>query len=317
MQISAIVPTFNRADTLRSCIESLLHQTLDPQFYEIVIVDNNSNDTTRDTVQAYLGQGHNVRYVFEPRQGLHFARHAGAKAAKAEIVAYTDDDAIVDSRWLEELVKAYKYHDIGCAGGKITVQWDMKPPDWLLPYECYYGNIDYGTRCRVLSPHEHVFGANISLRREALFEVGGFHPDFIGSQRVGSGEIGLCVELHKRGIKIAWVPTAQVRHLQTVNLNGNLKYLKKHFANQGVVGAHLQLLNEVPSRYRFAARSLVALARYCEYKALATFFKVKDCHVKLDHELKSSYFLSRSNYELQLAYNKNVRALALSSNRIE
>ena len=55
MRISVIVATFNRSNMLRDCIESLLNQTLDPTLYEVIIIDNNSKDATRETVNEYLG----------------------------------------------------------------------------------------------------------------------------------------------------------------------------------------------------------------------------------------------------------------------
>src|SRR5665647_879012 len=89
MRISVIVATFNRSNMLRDCIESLLNQTLDPTLYEVIIIDNNSKDATRETVNEYLGlERYNVKYVLEPRPGAHYARNTGVKSAHAAILAF-------------------------------------------------------------------------------------------------------------------------------------------------------------------------------------------------------------------------------------
>jgi len=133
MRISVIVPTFSRASLLRNCIESLLRQTRDSTLYEVIIVDNNSSDATRETTHEYVGlPRYNIRYVLEPQQGFQYARNTGAKAAQTAILAYTDDDTICDERWLEALLRTYDDEEIGCAGGKIIVKWDKEPPAWVL-----------------------------------------------------------------------------------------------------------------------------------------------------------------------------------------
>jgi glycosyltransferase involved in cell wall biosynthesis len=70
--MAAIVPTFNRLSTFPNHVGSLLHQTLDPRLYEIIILDNNSNGARREALHSYLKLLlHNVLCVFEPRQGPH------------------------------------------------------------------------------------------------------------------------------------------------------------------------------------------------------------------------------------------------------
>src|SRR5674476_479121 len=228
MRISVIVATFNRSNMLRDCIESLLNQTLDPTLYEVIIVDNNSKDATKETVNGYLGlERYNVRYVLETRPGAHYARNTGAKSAHAAILAFTDDDAVCHERWLEALLQAYDDEEIGCAGGQIIIKWDKEPPAWVLSSRVF-GQVDevtLGSKLRILPPGENIFGGNCSIRKSIFFELGGFGEDQVGEVRAGEAETGLWIKARKKGIKIAWVPDAiavSYTHLRAHETGRNL-----------------------------------------------------------------------------------------------
>lgn len=99
--ISVIVPAYNEELWLERCISALRRQVTAVS-YEIIVVDNNSSDGTA-AVAARLG----VRVVFEPRQGLTFARQAGEDAALGEIVAHTDADSEAPPDWIESIARAF------------------------------------------------------------------------------------------------------------------------------------------------------------------------------------------------------------------
>ncbi|MGD8380729.1 MAG: glycosyltransferase, partial [Syntrophobacterales bacterium] len=93
IKISVIVCTYNRAELLGGTLRTLCHQTLDTSEYEVIVVDNNSTDNTREVVDEFCRRSSNVRYCFEPQQGLSHARNQGLQEAKGKYVAYIDDDA--------------------------------------------------------------------------------------------------------------------------------------------------------------------------------------------------------------------------------
>lgn len=307
-KISAIVPTYNRAEALHRCLDSLTQQTLDHDDYEIIIVDNDPTNTANAVANEVAQQTPcSIRYVVVKSVGLHYARNAGANAAEAAILAYTDDDAICGERWLEELLKVYEHDDVGCAGGKIVVKWDKSPPDWLLPYEAFYGSRDLGDKCRKLLPREDVFGANFSIRKKVLFEAGGFHPDSIGSERVGDGEVGLQRELHKSGVQIAWVPNAIVWHIQTVEQNGTLQYLKKRLRDHGAEKMYRGFIETPPSPYAAVASSIKNLTYACVSKVLAAALKIGGGRNWIARELCGMFYQGKATYTLQLLYRKDLR----------
>ena len=97
-EITAIICTHNRERFLESCIQSLFDQTLDARRYEILVVDNGSNDGTRAICDKFKDRL-NFKYIFEPVLGLSQARNTGWKNARGRYVGYIDDDATADQRW--------------------------------------------------------------------------------------------------------------------------------------------------------------------------------------------------------------------------
>src|SRR6188768_2062989 len=100
--VSVVVSTYNRRQTLPRAIESLLDQRVPPSLrYEIIVVDNNCTDATRDLIADYLRRFPKVvRYAFEGRQGVSNGRNAGVRAARSPIVAFTDDDNVASRTWV-------------------------------------------------------------------------------------------------------------------------------------------------------------------------------------------------------------------------
>jgi len=77
LKLSVVVCTYNRAQLLTEALDSVCNQTLDKSRYEIIVVDNNSADGTRELVGEFCRRFSNVRYCFEPQQGLSYARNRG------------------------------------------------------------------------------------------------------------------------------------------------------------------------------------------------------------------------------------------------
>lgn len=97
--ISIVICTYNRADILQQTLESFFSlNSLDNNF-ELIVVDNNSTDTTREIVEYFVDQNPQVLYRFEKKPGLSQARNTGIKEAKGEIVAFVDDDVFFDKEW--------------------------------------------------------------------------------------------------------------------------------------------------------------------------------------------------------------------------
>src|SRR5579863_10079992 len=104
MDISVILCTYNRCDDLTQALAGLaasrMPQSVD---WEVLVVDNNSKDRTRSVVEEFSSVYPRFRYLFEGQQGLSNARNAGIAAARGRVLAFTDDDVIIDPGWLLNL----------------------------------------------------------------------------------------------------------------------------------------------------------------------------------------------------------------------
>ena len=103
--ISVIVCTYNGEKVLPDCLISLANQNIDKRLYEVIVVDNNSNDNTQKVVKEIMQEHSNFRLLFKREQGLGHARNLGFNRAKAEYVAYIDDDARTPQDWLEKSLR--------------------------------------------------------------------------------------------------------------------------------------------------------------------------------------------------------------------
>ena len=94
MKLSCCIPTLNRSQSLGRAIRSLCNQTLQPESYEILIVDNGSSDNTRGETESVMREMslHRIRYLLEPEPGLLSGRHRGALESNGEILVFSDDD---------------------------------------------------------------------------------------------------------------------------------------------------------------------------------------------------------------------------------
>jgi glycosyltransferase involved in cell wall biosynthesis len=230
LKISVVVCTYNRAKYLGKCIESLLRQSISPSVYEILIVDNNSSDSSAEICRQYENR-ENFRYFLEKKQGLSYARNRGYKESRAPIVAYTDDDALASDAWLEELLKAFEDDEVGAAGGPIFPIYESDIPNWfhesLLPlFSCR----DCGKEIFDLKPNHFFYGVNMAIRRDILFKSGGFRVDLgrKGNDLLSDEELVVFKEIERAGYKKRYLPEAVIHHLLPKD-RLNIKWLLRRF----------------------------------------------------------------------------------------
>ncbi|AFZ02082.1 glycosyltransferase family 2 protein [Calothrix sp. PCC 6303] len=215
--ISAIICTHNRDMYLGAAIDSLLSQDFSPGF-EVIVVDNNSSDRTREVVEQRQ-ENPRLKYIFESSVGLSVARNTGAKAANGEILAYLDDDAVAGDGWLQALYSAYQANSqLAIAGGKVTLLWSQgtQAPSWLS--HGLAGNLgayDLGDRLIYIeNPGLTPRGLNYSIRRSFLEEIGGFDPKLgrVGKNLLSNEELLMTETAIERGWQVAYLPNAIAAH---------------------------------------------------------------------------------------------------------
>lgn len=218
--ISLIVCTHNRAGMLPACVAAASRQTLGRRDYEVIVVDNASTDHTAAIVRAMRGVGGvKVRYVRCERLGLSRARNAGARAARAPVAAYIDDDAMAAPDLLERLLEVYEAHpEAGCVGGTVELAMPPGKPEWLTgDFDGYYSAYRPGGRepRKLAGAWEYPYGANVSFRKEAMRDAGYFRVWMgrTGNDFAGGEEIDLASRVARLGWEIYAQPRAAVRHV--------------------------------------------------------------------------------------------------------
>jgi glycosyltransferase involved in cell wall biosynthesis len=218
MDITVIVCTYNRCDLLQKALNSIAAQTVpDPYKWEVLVVDNNSSDRTREVVQSYRAKGPaRFRLVSERQQGLSYARNTGIRNARGEILAFTDDDICVESGWLWNLTSSLHTGEWAGAGGQIFPVCEEILPNWL-PIEDFrtlgvFAGFYLGAVAGPLT--RPPYGGNMAYHREMFEKHGSFRVDLgrSGTNLQGREEVEFANRLLARGEKLRYEPTAVVRH---------------------------------------------------------------------------------------------------------
>jgi GT2 family glycosyltransferase len=221
MRISVVIATYNRADLLEACLRQLEGQAFLPGD-EIVVADNGSADRTPRVVEdASVRVPGRVRLVTEPRPGKSNAVAAAVAEAHGDVLAFTDDDVLVDEDWIASIRHAMAGGDAALVGGPVLPLYTRRVPDWLdLDGEAGFGRmaaplglLHYGQAPIALGPRV-VLGANVAVRRDAFLAVGGY-PSHLGKLRgtLLSGEDhDLCERIQAAGYAAVYDPSVRVRH---------------------------------------------------------------------------------------------------------
>lgn len=218
MNITIIICTYNRCQSLAKTLDSVAASRLpESVLWEVLVVDNNSDDQTREVIWDFSRRFPNrFRYVLEVQQGLSNARNAGIRESRGEVLAFTDDDVTVESDWLRNLAGGLCSGEWAGAGGRILPDWSCRPPSWL-PDKNWYGmaplvTFDMGQKAGPLS--DPPFGANMAFHRRMFDKYGTFRAD-LGRQPgnlMGSEDTEFGWRLLAGGERLKYEPAAIVHH---------------------------------------------------------------------------------------------------------
>ena len=212
MRASIVVPTYNRKERLRQCINALLKQNFDD--YELVIVDDGSTDGTEEMVKDL--QKKNIIYLKQENKGPSAARNFGVEKSNGKFIAFTDDDCIVEKNWLKELLKGFDNKNVGIVGGNYVFH-DEK------------GFISLWQKCNMeksieggrFKKPQFFESNNMAILKELFVSVAGFNPIF--GPNDGSEDLNLNYQIIKKGFGLTFRENARVLHLHKKTLKGVLK----------------------------------------------------------------------------------------------
>jgi glycosyltransferase involved in cell wall biosynthesis len=179
LKVTAILCTYNRCESLAGTLEDLAASQMPASTWEVLVVDNNSTDRTREVAQGYCRRYPEVfRYILEPTSGKSYALNTGVKEARGEVLAFTDDDVKVDPAWLYQITASLFHGKWAGAGGRTLTAHTFTAPAWFSEQELggvLYGRFDFGDEpCEIASAPP---GANMAFRKEMFEKYGGFRTD--------------------------------------------------------------------------------------------------------------------------------------------
>jgi GT2 family glycosyltransferase/Skp family chaperone for outer membrane proteins len=204
--ISVVIPTFNRAGWVTNCLASLGHQTLSPERYEVLVVDDGSVDETPAVCAGHSKQMA-LKYIRIPHRGISAAKNAGINAAVGTVVLFFDDDDTAHEDLLLEHLNAHAARSEENTAVLGYTTWDRALTvtplmHWLTEISgmlfAYRGLTD-----GQLLPHTYFWGGRSSCKRSLLLRGGGFNEQFTAGE-----DIELGYRLSKDGFQVIFNPSA-------------------------------------------------------------------------------------------------------------
>jgi glycosyltransferase involved in cell wall biosynthesis len=181
MNITVILCTFNRCQDLAKALDSValsvVPNTVD---WEVLVMDNNSTDRTRELVNDFSSRfPGRFRYAFEPQPGKSFALNTGIRESRGDVLAFLDDDVIVEPTWLQNLTAPLCRTDCAGVAGRILPEKGFSPPQWIP-----LGEQDALAPLAIFNPNREPgplntspYGANMAFQKRVFEKYGGFRTD--------------------------------------------------------------------------------------------------------------------------------------------
>jgi glycosyltransferase involved in cell wall biosynthesis len=264
VKFSIIIPTHNRAEILERCLQCICELENPDEDWEVLVLNNNSTDSTEEIVNSYRERLPNLRYLITTDPGLHVGRNLGWEKAKGDVLCYIDDDSFVSKGWLKGVEKAFGEPDVGLVGGPCLPQYEAEPPIWINKFwsdtdrgKCFgsLSLLDFGDQISQISPY-YVYGCNFNIRKDVLLKLGGFHPDAMPRELIryrGDGETFVSKRLIELAHKALYNPDVKIYHFVSVS-RMTTKYFQHRSYMQGISDsfAKIRKETEMDNEGRFA-----------------------------------------------------------------
>jgi len=214
VRVTVAVITYNRARQLRQALSGIVRQDYPSDRWELLVIDNNSTDDTRDVVASFVTAMPAPRRIAETRQGLDFGRNRAVEEARGDLIVLVDDDVLVEPDWLAQLVAPFSSesaHRIGVVGGEVTPVFPDGLPAWQ---EGAHRPLGFRNDTGPLPPNQAPVGANFAFPKWVFVRFGSFDTrlDRQGSRLFGGGDSQMIRRLRAVGLEAWFVPGAKVLH---------------------------------------------------------------------------------------------------------
>jgi len=253
--VSVIVCTYNRCEKLERSLRAIASSMARCNFAtEIVVVDNNSRDATETVVRDFArGCPVPLRYVVERSQGLSYARNCGIREAKGDIVAFTDDDCIVDPDWVAVVAREFAASpDVMVVGGRVDLYTPEDRPITIRPID---ERVRYSSTTQI---YAHIIGCNMAFRRVLVDRIGWFDPALGGTRGVTADDIDFIYRAMRSGAGVVFVPDLRVRHDHGRRTDAQVRALQRgYFRGRGAFfGKHVLRDRDILKHFYWEMRSV-------------------------------------------------------------
>lgn len=227
IKYSIIICSYNRFQLLTETIDSVLSVLQNREDYEILIIDNKSNDST-PSLEGKFNSNKTIRYLLEKKQGLSHARNRGLTEAKGEILIYLDDDIELVEDYFEVCDQIFLDNLIAISGGKV-LPYKVDIPKWL-PRKYYFlvSLYDLGNTPQYV---KYLMGGNFAIRRGDALHIGLYNTSLGRNGKIlaGGEEIDYQNRANTMGYKMYYHPEQNILHKINEKLNENyvLTYSKE------------------------------------------------------------------------------------------
>jgi GT2 family glycosyltransferase len=268
VELSVIIPTHNRAQVLLRVLEALQWQTIRRESFEVVVVDDGSEDNTQTAICQFQERAFGLRLecLSQENRGAAAARNSGLAASRGDLVVFLGDDTIPARNFLEQHLRFHERH--GSARNLTVVGYTTWPPELkTTPFARYIGEQgpQFGYRHikadRLLSYH-YFYTSNVSLRRALLRKLDyPFDEDFPAAMWE---DIELGYRLEQAGMRLMYNPRAVVYHHHSTTIPAFCQ--RQRFAGQSsriFLRKHPELVRLLRSTHTWRRIALLAPAVGC------------------------------------------------------
>lgn len=237
-----IVPAYDRADLLESCLASLVRQAYPPRCFQIFVVDNGSPTPLRELLG---GSFPDVTWLDEPVVGPAAARNRALESARGDVIAFLDADCVAEPDWLANGVTFLAGHpaaDLAAGRVEITLRDPARPTLVEL-----YDKVFYLRQDRYVKLYRTAATANLFVRRRVFERAGRFDENLLSGH-----DWEFCLRAGAAGFGIAYVPTASVRHPARSTWKQFVSVLRRHAAGRRLLLGKVRLSDPRPFTRRAA-----------------------------------------------------------------
>lgn len=220
ISVSVVIPTYNNGSDIHHCLDALMAQDYPPEKFEIVVVDDGSEDNTSRVVSEYEGRIPLVRYFYQTNHGPATARNAGASRAAGEIILFTDDDCVPERNWIREMTRPFETNSeiVAVKGAYRTNQESAIAK---------FAQIEFESRYRKMKNSEYVDFVDTysaAFKRDVFMKLKGFDTSF---PVANNEDVEFSYRMADAGYKMVFNPDAIVYHTHPDTL---FKYMRNKFS---------------------------------------------------------------------------------------